>query len=59
MAEWKVGDVVQIKSGSPPMTVHTLTPEGDCNCVWFVNGEPKYGTFASETLRKVPSHLND
>ena len=59
MDQWKVGDVVRLKSGGPVMTVHRVTSEGTCECTWFVNDEPKYETFVPETLRKAPIHQND
>jgi uncharacterized protein YodC (DUF2158 family) len=37
MAEesFKVGDRVEIKSGSPTMTVHSIDEDGDVTCVFF------------------------
>ncbi|MGF7466538.1 YodC family protein [Alcaligenes nematophilus] len=37
MSAFKVGDVVQLKSGSPEMTVIDMNQEGsDVKCMWFV-----------------------
>lgn len=47
MAEgWRVGDVVQLKSGGPAMTV-TAVDGHHCACAWFA------GTAFSET--KLPA----
>lgn len=32
--QWEVGDVVQLKSGGPQMTVERIWEE-DVECVWF------------------------
>ena len=53
MAEWKPGDVVQLKSGGPIMTVDGIGGSGKCICTWFVKGEHKYNTFAPEALRQA------
>ena len=57
MADWKTGDVVQLKAaGSPIMTVVFVHPErGSCNCIWFVNDEEQRGSYPSEALREAPS----
>lgn len=34
MDQFKVGDVVRLRSGSSPMTVESLGSNGTC-CVWF------------------------
>ncbi|MBX6965981.1 DUF2158 domain-containing protein [Alcaligenes faecalis] len=37
MSTFKVGDVVQLKSGGPEMTVIDKSQEGsDVKCMWFV-----------------------
>lgn len=54
--ELKKGDVVQLKSGGPKMTVEDPnTHEGRVGCAWFVEGEVKseYGTFVREALNKI------
>jgi uncharacterized protein YodC (DUF2158 family) len=52
----KVGDVVQLKSGGPAMTIEvvTKTTEGVIvRCVWFDSAEAKRGTFPAATLEKA------
>jgi uncharacterized protein YodC (DUF2158 family) len=56
--EFKPGDVVQLKSGGPTMTVLLLEQSGeDIRCVWFpfdrskgYSIEPMYSDFASSSL---------
>lgn len=33
--EFKVGDVVQLKSGGPKMTIMQVYDEEMCQCTWF------------------------
>lgn len=51
--EFKKGDVVQLRSGGPKMTVDdtTKTSGGDLHCVWFVGDEKKSSYFAKEALK--------
>ena len=37
MAEFKVGDVVQLKSGGPEMTVTGPANSGNVLCAWFTS----------------------
>ena len=55
MAEWKVGDVVQLKSGGPVMTVDGIGGSGKCICVWVEKGEPRKATYSPEALQEAPS----
>ncbi len=56
MAEFKPGDVVQLKSGGPKMTVHSVYPGAKgpaATCLWFTDGdvrEVKQFDFYTETL---------
>ena len=56
--EIKAGDVVQLKSGGPPMTVESIgnyeLMEGpQANCQWFDrNGEAKTALFRNRYLEK-------
>lgn len=58
MAEqFKPGDVVQLASGGPNMTVGTLQgnpPVLRCKCYWFVGGELKDAEIPAEALVKAP-----
>lgn len=55
-AQFKVGDVVQLASGGPKMTIQGKgTAEGNVYCVWFhpTTFEKKADQFHPETLVKV------
>jgi uncharacterized protein YodC (DUF2158 family) len=58
MAAFKVGDTVQLKSGSPRMTVTVLgmTAEGNeiVECVWFDGTHRQNGSFPPDALRDSP-----
>ena len=50
----KPGDVVQLKSGGPKMTVKvikTVAGKESAYCTWFVNDEAKEYPFPLETLK--------
>ena len=61
MQNFKIGDVVKLKSGSPDMTISSIEPtykdsklvpdEYDCTCVWFVEYLPQHYTFNCKTLK--------
>ena len=54
MADMKGGDVVQLKSGGPVMTVAVAQTElGTVHCQWFENKELHKGDFQPESLRVV------
>ena len=51
--EFKVGDVVRLKSGGPKMTVDYFDSDTErALCVWFKDGERKQDHFLPETLEK-------
>lgn len=62
MAEFKIGDVVQLKSGGPTMTVSHRSGSGQYECSWFnQNGgsfEIKWHSFPSDVLKSVRSILD-
>ena len=59
--DFKVGDVVVLKSGGPKMTIEKIAPRNSTNsenvihCVWFSNVQGdeqlKDGNFVPETLK--------
>jgi len=51
----KIGDVVQLKSGGPKMTVNEIA-NTQTNCVWFVGGSRESGNFDPEALEKVHAY---
>ena len=58
MADWKPGDVVQLKSGGPKMTVESINEDGSCDCVWIdekADSEARSYAYFPEVLRKAPS----
>ena len=54
MANLRVGDVVQLKSGGPEMTILRVYDEY-AECQWFMAGELKTGNFAVLSLVPVSS----
>jgi uncharacterized protein YodC (DUF2158 family) len=52
---FSIGDVVQLKSGGPLMTVTDVGAGMDgtpmIDCVWFDKTEQKYGTFRAAVLK--------
>lgn len=57
MAEFRVGDIVRLKSGGPQMTVAKNIPNASdgpsVNCVWFVGDEPKEKWFVIGSVEPV------
>ena len=52
---FKVGDIVQLRSGGPIMTVSSFGQGGDAkprvNCVWFDKSDAeRHGSYPAETL---------
>ncbi|GLR54330.1 YodC family protein [Shinella yambaruensis] len=60
MAEqFETGDVVDLKSGGPLMTVNRVNKDGDVICEWFNQEgqkyEPKWHAFKPQMLRRLKS----
>jgi uncharacterized protein YodC (DUF2158 family) len=53
MEDFEIGDVVQLRSGGPKMTVHSLVSDGDVVCQWFEGNEVHEENFPKEVLKKV------
>jgi len=50
---FNVGDTVQLKSGGPIMTVHSIEDRDAVYCVWFDANKQTGATFKAAALRKV------
>jgi uncharacterized protein YodC (DUF2158 family) len=61
--DFKVGDVVQLKSGGPKMTIDTISNFGlgsthdQAKCVWFDGTKRMEDLFELPTLSKVSSGI--
>ena len=54
---FKPGDLVELKSGSPVMTVQGQNDFGETNCVWYCNVSNEFKRFAFwETSLKLSSN---
>jgi uncharacterized protein YodC (DUF2158 family) len=54
---FKAGDVVQLKSGGPLMTVNFVESDGDVQvaaCSWFLKDKKESSRFPVSTLKLVP-----
>jgi uncharacterized protein YodC (DUF2158 family) len=52
--DFSAGDVVQLKSGGPKMTVRAAGPDGMVSVYWFgANDDAHSGTFAAAALEKA------
>lgn len=51
--KFEIGDVVQLKSGGPEMTIAQIDSNGmEITCRWFLDGHPRREFFHPKTLRK-------
>jgi uncharacterized protein YodC (DUF2158 family) len=56
MGNFQVGDVVQMKSGGPTMTINAVNNNGELFCQWFdKDGALKTGHFQAAQLKKAES----
>lgn len=53
MEDFEIGNVVQLRSGGPKMTVHSLVSDGDVVCQWFEGNDVHEENFPKEVLKKV------
>ena len=53
MTQPKPGDVVELKSGGPRMTVDRVDPDGMLWCRWFVDGTLRSGAFTTKQLEQT------
>jgi uncharacterized protein YodC (DUF2158 family) len=52
---FQLGEVVQLKSGGPRMTVDSIDGDGVVNCIWFEKNEQKFGSFKPHSLESAGS----
>lgn len=51
MTTFNIGDIVQLKSGGPDMTVSSIdTEEDECDCCWFNGKKVESARFKAEVL---------
>lgn len=53
--QFNPGDLVQLKSGGPLMTVKQIQSNGDLFCIWFEGAKQNNGVFAPATVKTVRS----
>jgi uncharacterized protein YodC (DUF2158 family) len=56
-AKFKVGDIVQLKSGGPKMTVESTESYGDksIECAWFAGAKREHSVFHPDILIMAPA----
>lgn len=59
IARFKVGDVVQLKSGGPGMTVNTVDCGSSAEVMWFHGGELKSDEFPMDCLAPYAARHDD
>jgi uncharacterized protein YodC (DUF2158 family) len=53
MSEFKQGDIVQLNSGGPKMTVAGFHKDGSVFCQWFAGSKLQDGYFQKISLKPV------
>jgi uncharacterized protein YodC (DUF2158 family) len=53
MQELKAGDVVELKSGGPKMTLKHIDEFGSAYCQWFAGADIKGSSFDLPSLVKI------
>lgn len=56
MADWKKGDIAELKSGGPEMTVEELHSGDKVECTWFYGDKLSSRIFDSEALKRPTPH---
>ena len=51
--EFEIGDIVQLKSGGPGMTVQAILSNGHYKCQWFAGKKLESGNFPLGSLKLV------
>ena len=59
MAEFKVGDIVQLKSGGPKMTIDIVLGDGELKCQWFAGDELQEARFDPAVIQLVVEEQED
>lgn len=58
--EFNIGDLVQLKSGSPKMVVNEITEHNSVICLWYNYNLNKYDTFPfQESVLLKVENLHD
>lgn len=55
--QFKEGDVVELKSGGPKMTVDSINRKSEVKCCFFKGDEPEWITLPSHTLKRFEDKL--
>lgn len=50
---FEIGEVVQLKSGGPKMTIEYIPDDYNIKCVWFVKATLVRGEFKKTLLQRV------
>ena len=50
---FEIGDVVELKSGSPKMTTSLQFEDSSISCCWFFNGKMNFNTFQLDQLKDL------
>jgi uncharacterized protein YodC (DUF2158 family) len=53
MEDFEIGNVVQLQSGGPKMTVCDLVSDADVVCQWFEGSEVHQESFPKDALKKI------
>ena len=53
MEDFEIGHVVQLRSGGPKMTVHSLISDEEVHCQWFEGQEIHEENFPKVLVKKV------